>query len=250
MTKAPYVTKPGDKFNRLLVIEKADVPHLHGRWHCICDCGNRSIVQYWQLHTGRIKSCGCLSRERSARQQQERADAELLLPPAGQGRRGLTPDRLRALLALDETVGVFRWRLDRTIKTRAGDVAGAVASSGRHLIKVDAFTYMRANLVWLHVTGAWPRHEIDHINGVRNDDRFVNLRDVDRTTNQQNMRAAFRSNKSTGLLGVSTEGRPGKFFARIRANGKSIRLGCYATAEEAHQVYVDAKRRLHQGCTL
>lgn len=251
MKSVTYTTNPGDRFNRLVVIEKADLPRLKGRWHCLCDCGARSIVHYWQLHTGGTKSCGCLTRERMTRESQQRAAAELLLPPAGDARRrSFSAERLRALLVLDDSTGIFRWRVDRSIKTRAGDVAGTRGRNGRHLIKVDSFVYTRANLVWLYVTGAWPKHEIDHINSVRDDDRFSNLRDVDRTTNQQNMRSAFRNNKSTGLLGVSTEGRPGKFFARIRANGKSFRLGCYSTAEEAHQVYVDAKRRLHKGCTL
>jgi hypothetical protein len=38
--------------------------------------------------------------------------------------------------------------------------------------------------------------------------------------------------------------------ARIAINGHQINLGRFRTAEAAHAAYVDAKRRLHEGCTL
>ena len=35
-------------------------------WTCRCDCGNRSLVEHWQLLRGKTKSCGCLRRELSS----------------------------------------------------------------------------------------------------------------------------------------------------------------------------------------
>jgi len=44
--------------------------------------------------------------------------------------------------------------------------------------------------------------------------------------------------------------RKGKYQAQIKVNGKQNGLGLYNTAEEAHQVYIEAKRRLHTTCTI
>ena len=60
--------KPGDKYNRLTVIERVPPPspyyRYNGRWYrCKCDCGNEHIVTEYALKSGNTKSCGCLRRE-------------------------------------------------------------------------------------------------------------------------------------------------------------------------------------------
>jgi len=52
-------------------------------------------------------------------------------------------------------------------------------------------------LAWLLQTGSWPSNEIDHINGVRDDNRWSNLRDVSRAVNMQNQHK--KRGKSTDL---------------------------------------------------
>ena len=47
----------GSKFNRLLVIRRADDG---SRWLCLCDCGKETEVYSWRLKSGHTKSCGCL----------------------------------------------------------------------------------------------------------------------------------------------------------------------------------------------
>ena len=113
---------------------------------------------------------------------------------------------------------------------------------------IDEREYSAHRLAWLYVHGAWPTGQIDHINGDRGDNRISNLRDVTPALNTQNQRRAARSNKSSGLLGVTAN--RGRWLAQISIGGKSRNLGRYATPEEAHAVYVAAKRVLHAGCTL
>jgi len=53
----------GRKFNRLTVIGFSYRIKYHIYWHCICECGNESIVETSKLNSGHTKSCGCFNRE-------------------------------------------------------------------------------------------------------------------------------------------------------------------------------------------
>lgn len=87
---------------------------------------------------------------------------------------------------------------------------------------------------WYVTYGKMPDNQIDHINGVRDDNRIINLRDV---TNQQNQ----FNRKVKGV----TQRTNGKWRARIGINGKRISLGDFDTEEEARQAYLDAKKIYH-----
>jgi hypothetical protein len=97
------------------------------------------------------------------------------------------------------------------------------------------------------MTGRWPQFEIDHRNGIHDDNRWENLRDGTKSYNLQNQRKAHRNNK-IGLLGVGKK-RDG-FQARIHLNGKTRYLGSFPTPELAYAAYLEAKRELHPGCTI
>lgn len=106
-------------------------------------------------------------------------------------------------------------------------------------------------LVWQAAHGAIPNAQhIDHINGVKHDNRLENLRLASSAENQQNRRAAQKNNKSSGLLGAYFHKASGKWASRIRAYGVDHNLGYHATAQAAHAVYLEAKRRLHPFGTL
>lgn len=58
----------GQRFGRLVVLGLVDVPDRKGFifWRVRCDCGTEKTVMQNNLVFGRIKSCGCLSREMRA----------------------------------------------------------------------------------------------------------------------------------------------------------------------------------------
>lgn len=97
------------------------------------------------------------------------------------------------------------------------------------------------------VHGEYPTNDIDHINGNPSDNNISNLRHVTREVNMQNQRKP-RSNNPTGFLGV-VKRRDG-FISSITLRKKQRYLGTFATPELAHLAYVEAKRKLHDGCTL
>jgi len=155
-------------------------------------------------------------------------------------------DELRAALKYDPQTGHFT-RLRGSNGHPVGEIAGTVNNNGYRLIRVGNWRRYRAHrLAWLWVHGEWPKGEIDHINGERDDNRLENLRDVPMVMNQQNRRRALKRNQ-TGMLGVSPT--KGRFKAGIYA-GRDIHLGVFDTPEEAHEAYLRAKRELHEGCTL
>jgi hypothetical protein len=169
----------------------------------------------------------------------------------------LTAERLRSLLSYEAESGTFRWRHDRirgrlrVVNAEAGEVAGSVRpNSGYVRIGIDGRQYFAHRLAWLYTYGAWPTSEIDHRNGVRSDNRLANLRDVSRRVNQQNALSP-KHGTASGLLGVfRARSKSERWGARIGVNGKEQHLGTFKTPEAAHAAYIEAKRRLHAGCTL
>ncbi len=157
-------------------------------------------------------------------------------------RTDLSAARLRELLHYDPETGVFTRSSGKLVDVRP-------TAYGYLRIRVDGSARHAQRLAVLYMTGALPEKgfEVDHINGVRTDNRWVNLRLVSVSVNQQNRRAA-RCDSSVGLLGVSRYRN--KFRAQIWLNQKKTDLGCYSTPEQAHHAYLEAKRVMHVGNML
>lgn len=158
----------------------------------------------------------------------------------------LTCARLRELLHYDPDTGRFTWRVRKANCVQIGDVAGS-SLRNRMVVMIDWRPYGLHRLAFLYMTGAWPKGQVDHIDGDWTNNRWANLRDVSASINQQNKRRAHRNNK-TGFLGVCYH--KGRFQATIQVAGRSLHLGRFDSAEQAHAAYVEAKRKLHPGGTL
>lgn len=156
----------------------------------------------------------------------------------------LTAERVRELFNYDPETGVFTRRVGRRAGTKAGDIAGSVKPSGYRSIWIGA-NYMAHRLAWLYVHGTWPDGQVDHINQIKTDNRLANLRVVTHAQNMEN-RLPYRTN-STGLRGVyRRKTQPDHlFYAAIKVNRKTINLGAFRTAEEAHAAYCAAAAKLH-----
>jgi len=160
----------------------------------------------------------------------------------------LTQERLKELLHYCPETGVFT-RIARIQSINIGDIAGGVTSYGYWSILIDYKHYQAHRLAWIYVNGMWPKDYIDHINGIKNDNRIINLREANKSQNGQNKKKAHK-NTSTGLLGASFHKITGKYASQIKVNGKSKHLGLFKTPQDAHQAYLTAKRQLHEFNTL
>jgi hypothetical protein len=156
--------------------------------------------------------------------------------------RMLTAERVRGALDYDPETGVFRWR-ERRPGVRAGHVTGSKNNVTGYLsIRLDGSLYYAHRLAWIYMTGEWPPQTIDHINLIRDDNRFANLRLATHYQNKLNIRRPH--NNTSGFKGVHRAVN-GKFFARLKIEGKIIHLGTFDTAEEAATFRDREARRLH-----
>lgn len=150
---------------------------------------------------------------------------------------------VRRLLDYSPSTGIFVWKEKRCAQMPAGSVAGGKGKNGYALLRFRGKTTSAHRLAWLHFYGEWPKQDIDHINGVRNDNRITNLRDVSRAVNLQNSTTARRG-KTAGLRGVSL--RHGRLEATIKTCGKTTYLGSFVSADDAHSAYLAARRIYHK----
>lgn len=161
----------------------------------------------------------------------------------------VTPEVVREELSYDPDTSIFRW-LRPSKRRRVGDVAGSFRNEYRR-IGIHGKIFSEHRLAYAYMTGAWPEDCIDHINGIRHDNRWVNLRPATRLQNQGNQRRAHRNNESSGLMGVSRlKNNRGRWMARICVLGKDVYLGRFDTAEEAHAAYLAKKREHHEYCMI
>lgn len=150
--------------------------------------------------------------------------------------------RLKHLLHYCPDSGVFTWKNPTTLWQKSGDVAGTLHHSGYVYIRVDKKTYCAHRLAFLFMTNTFPSDQIDHINRIKSDNRWVNLRAATRSQNKMN---STMKNNTSGKKGVTWKKSTGKWQASIRVNGKDYHLGYYADIEDAAVAYKNIARILH-----
>lgn len=93
-------------------------------------------------------------------------------------RNDLTAEYVRLLISYDPNTGIFiRKQTGRIINNK---------KHGYIVIKFKHTWYAAGRIAWLYQTGSWPKNEIDHINKIKDDNRWCNLRDVTKQENLKN----------------------------------------------------------------
>lgn len=161
--------------------------------------------------------------------------------------RLLSADEARSLLRYEPETGLLFWRRMNPATARNGGRAGTDNGLGRICLTINGVSYQAHRVIWLIVHGEWPRHVIDHINGIPSDNRLHNLRDVPQSVNLQNVRRK-RVDSLNSYAGIYRKGK--KFGAHIYLNRVRINLGLFLTEVDAYAAYLKAKRELHEGCSI
>jgi len=127
--------------------------------------------------------------------------------------------------------GLFSWANGR-VGASKGATAGHKRDSGYIVIRVLNTLYKAHRLAVLYMTGAWPKEQVDHINHIRDDNRWVNLREVSGRENSRNQ-IMSKFNKS-GFTGVFFCAKNKRWQANVRVeNNKSKFLGYFDSFEDA-----------------
>lgn len=153
----------------------------------------------------------------------------------------LTQNELKEVLSYDPDTGLFKWRLTLSNSRTAGKIAGVI-DKGYIIIKINKVKYGAHRLAFLYMKGAIP-FEVDHINMVRHDNRWLNLRPATRSQNMCN-RKSFRNNMS-GQKGVYWVEREQRWVAYIQKDKKRYCLGYFKDLSEAKTAYDSAALKYH-----
>jgi hypothetical protein len=151
----------------------------------------------------------------------------------------LLHDRALALISYDPETGVFTWRGTRTPTCKAGTVAGTILRGGYRRIGLDGHYYLAGRLAWFMVHGAWPAHNIDHIDGKKDNDRFENLRPSVCPPNSANRVVSLA--RARELL--SYEPATGIFIRRVRSGRRPAGTvaGCVGKRNGYRIIRIDRK---------
>ncbi len=142
-----------------------------------------------------------------------------------------------SLLRYEPEEGEFYWRAPQQHRLR-NKPAGCWHSRGYRVIRVMQKSYLIHRLAWFYVHGEWPE-QIDHINGVRTDNRIANLRPANQSQNNAN--SPKRKDNTSGAKGVYFHKVKGKWCARIKPEGKKrVVIGYFSNVEDAAKAYADA----------
>ena len=159
----------------------------------------------------------------------------------------LSAAMVRRALDYDPKTGLLFWRrrddvLPRVNKRLAGKPAGCRDGQYGYIsVRLYDRLYQAHRLIWVIVTGEWPKDILDHIDGNPANNAWTNLRQATRAENNRN-KATTRKNR---LKGAHFDPRSGKWYCQIMLRKKNHVLGPFRTEEQAHQAYVEAAKRLH-----
>ena len=142
----------------------------------------------------------------------------------------LSKSLLENVLSYDPGTGVFKWKVSKSRRAIAGGLAGSIVDSGYRKIKVDGKHYFAHRLAFILMGHDLPE-QVDHINGIRSDNRWENLRPATSQINSRNR--CLSKNNTSGFGGVGWHKKTGRWVSRISVGGKEIHLGYYDEISDA-----------------
>lgn len=150
---------------------------------------------------------------------------------------------LRDYLDYDKNNGLFKWKKKSGLKVRIGSVAGTLHPSGYIKIAILGKKYSAHKLAWLYVNGYYPTKVVDHINGIKSDNRISNLRECTKTQNEWNR--GLNKNNTSGVKNVSMNKEKKKWHVQIKTDGKRVYSKYFKSFEDAKLAAIEARIKFH-----
>ena len=150
---------------------------------------------------------------------------------------------LRQILTYNPETGELVWlkRSEAFFKRAVDAHSWNLQHANRRAFKTFFHGYLHGNifkkhyyahrLAWALHYGEWPAGQIDHINGVRSDNRIENLRDVSHSENQKNTK--LRHDNKAGAPGIDWKKNASAWRVRVSRGGKRHVVGYFKTLDDA-----------------
>jgi len=152
-------------------------------------------------------------------------------------------DHLKSLLSYEPDTGLIRWIAKGKGRIKKKE-AGTLLHSGYMGICIGTKRWQAHRIAWALYYGEWPKDQVDHINGVKTDNRICNLREATNSQNGKNL--GLSKANTSGVKGVAYEKYTKRWKATIRVNGKSISIGRFDNIEDATIARQIAERNYFQ----
>ena len=160
------------------------------------------------------------------------------------GHNDLSPAFIRKTFDYNPETGELRWAVRLSTRIRVGNLAGTLDDQGRIKIGIRGKDYFAHRIIWVWMTGFWPKKEVDHRNEVKSDNWWKNLREA--TPSQNHRNRGKQRNNTTGYKGVAFDKKRGCFIAGVKLNGKRHGIRArFETAEEAYKAVCKLAKKLH-----
>jgi hypothetical protein len=112
----------------------------------------------------------------------------------------LTRVELKKLLHYNEETGHFTWKIAKTPRVKVGDVAGIIRKTGDIVIGINGKIYAASPLAFFYKKGKWPERKILHINKIKSDNSWENLKESERRIAQKKRKTIIKLTKEVNDL--------------------------------------------------
>lgn len=156
----------------------------------------------------------------------------------------LTQTELKRQLHYDPLTGIFTRLISTNSRVNVGDTAGTKSTKNGYVqIMINGKQYRAHRLAFLYMTGSFPSKHVDHKFGIKDDNRWSELREA---SNQQNTRnSAMKSNNTSGFKGVTWNKKAQKWAAYSRDKNKTVYLGLFDNPVDASKAYINFSKPIH-----
>jgi len=158
----------------------------------------------------------------------------------------ITQEELKFKLHYDPDTGVWRRNIKYASRKRKTltywHIAGCISkSTGYRYLSINNQSYQSSRLAFLYMEGYLPEHQVDHINRIRHDDRWVNLRHVTASCNNRNTNI-IKTNTS-GVTGVYWHKRKKRWTVIIHSEGEKINFNKCDSFNHAVKIRWEAEKK-------
>jgi hypothetical protein len=152
-------------------------------------------------------------------------------------------EKIAKILDYNPKTGKFFRKLNTSPNGRIGEVKGYITGRKYRKTSVGGIQFYDHQLAWLLFYLKWPETQIDHINGNRQDNRILNLREV--TVSQNALNRSYQANSKTKHKCVHWKPDKKKYRVKIGICGKYHHIGYFKSLDEAIGARDKAIKKLH-----